>query len=680
MPAQRQRTAEEFVFPSGRRFTAWLEDVAPWAPEGWIGRLPDAVMPTHYFVRSLRSSSKYQLDMKTGKGFGHQEMNYGRRFPQAFVWVQGTADGGRSQLLLTGGRFTISGITSQHYILTYRSRERSWDFRSIDLHRFRSEVDGCNGTLLLTALSGHRRLELRVSAPAESASVGSGFSEQIYVPTTDGFSREPGSSESHTALAVVRLYAARSEPFTGHSRWWLWVSWDGGAADGCHGGAESIVWLWGGVSPSRDRRKGLRPIEYAIFRQAALERNGEFGGEYNCASSAPTATASTAATAFVGPARPSPLRRSKAKLKKINNPDISRDVSSLRHGHAAPMMTLAATTTTPRPASASLLAPTAAALVAAAAAFSVRKARRKRSLQEGIADFYDASTGKAMVDESVWVEIWGDHLHHGYYEDNSWRSLKQHQEAQVRMIEEVLSWAKVDGLSSVSTVLDVGCGVGGSSRYLQKKYGAKVTGITLSPKQCAQAQELSRKTGQEERCDFQVADALKMPFADDSFDLIWSLESGEHMPRKAEFMAEMHRAPWQRGPVAQGETFPMPDVRPTRPGRHATLGGIADYRQIAQEQLGMTGLRTDDWSQYIAPFWSAVIRSALQPRGWWALLRGGLETFRGALVMPLMNRGYRTGTIRFALLTGLKTGGATGSAPGEEYIHLEVMVLLMRLV
>ena len=36
--------------------------------------------------------------------------------------------------------------------------------------------------------------------------------------------------------------------------------------------------------------------------------------------------------------------------------------------------------------------------------------RKKRTLQEGIADFYDASTG-------VWVEIWGDHLHHGYYED-----------------------------------------------------------------------------------------------------------------------------------------------------------------------------------------------------------------------------------------------------------------------
>ena len=38
--------------------------------------------------------------------------------------------------------------------------------------------------------------------------------------------------------------------------------------------------------------------------------------------------------------------------------------------------------------------------------------------------------------------------------------------------------------------------------------------------------------GLADRASFQVADALQQPFADGSFDLVWSLESGEHMPDK----------------------------------------------------------------------------------------------------------------------------------------------------
>ena len=39
----------------------------------------------------------------------------------------------------------------------------------------------------------------------------------------------------------------------------------------------------------------------------------------------------------------------------------------------------------------------------------------------------------------------------------------------------------------------------------------------------------------------QVADALEMPFNDNSFDLVWSLESGEHMPDKSRFVNELAR-------------------------------------------------------------------------------------------------------------------------------------------
>ena len=39
----------------------------------------------------------------------------------------------------------------------------------------------------------------------------------------------------------------------------------------------------------------------------------------------------------------------------------------------------------------------------------------------------------------------------------------------------------------------------------------------------------------------QVADALQQPFTDAFFDLIWSLESGEHMPDKQRFVGELVR-------------------------------------------------------------------------------------------------------------------------------------------
>lgn len=38
-----------------------------------------------------------------------------------------------------------------------------------------------------------------------------------------------------------------------------------------------------------------------------------------------------------------------------------------------------------------------------------------------------------------------------------------------------------------------------------------------------------------------VGDALQQPFESDSFDLVWSLESGEHMPDKPTFVKELVR-------------------------------------------------------------------------------------------------------------------------------------------
>ncbi|RRT80097.1 hypothetical protein B296_00020685 [Ensete ventricosum] len=81
-------------------------------------------------------------------------------------------------------------------------------------------------------------------------------------------------------------------------------------------------------------------------------------------------------------------------------------------------------------------------------------------------------------------------------------------------------------------VVDVGCGIGGSSRYLSKKFEAQCEGITLSPVQAQRAHNLAVVEGLADRVTFQVADALEQPFSDGQFDLVWSMESGEHMPDK----------------------------------------------------------------------------------------------------------------------------------------------------
>ena len=81
-------------------------------------------------------------------------------------------------------------------------------------------------------------------------------------------------------------------------------------------------------------------------------------------------------------------------------------------------------------------------------------------------------------------------MHHGYYPNGTLRL--DHQQAQVDMIEEALRFADV---SSVSRGVDVGCGIGGSSRYIAKKYGATMDAVTLSPRQAARGNELNASAG-----------------------------------------------------------------------------------------------------------------------------------------------------------------------------------------
>jgi ubiquinone/menaquinone biosynthesis C-methylase UbiE len=77
-------------------------------------------------------------------------------------------------------------------------------------------------------------------------------------------------------------------------------------------------------------------------------------------------------------------------------------------------------------------------------------------------------------------------------------------------------------LSPGMRVLDVGCGIGGSARYIATACDCQVTGIDITGELIEVARELTRRCGLADRVAFQRASALDMPFEDAEFDHVWS--------------------------------------------------------------------------------------------------------------------------------------------------------------
>jgi tocopherol O-methyltransferase len=281
------------------------------------------------------------------------------------------------------------------------------------------------------------------------------------------------------------------------------------------------------------------------------------------------------------------------------------------------------------------------------------------NLYQDIREFYDASSG-------LWESIWGEHMHHGYYGKNGNYKLERRQ-AQIELIEELLIWADCDS-NPPQNIIDVGCGIGGSTLHLAQKFGSKATGITLSPVQASRAKERAAEAGLDSRVKFEVANALEMPFEDNSFDLVWSLESGEHMPDKTKFLQECYRvlkpggkmifATWCHretdslaGNLTADEVAHLKEIY--RVYCLPYVISLSEYRAIASE-CGFQIIKSDDWSTAVEPFWDVVINSAIAPQAIAGLFKAGWQTIQGALSLNLMSRGYARGLVRFGLICASK--------------------------
>lgn len=280
------------------------------------------------------------------------------------------------------------------------------------------------------------------------------------------------------------------------------------------------------------------------------------------------------------------------------------------------------------------------------------------TLNERIRHFYDRSTG-------LWLDAWGEHMHHGYYGPQGLER-KSHPQAQLDLIDELLTWGGVTHLPPGTRILDAGCGVGGSARYLARRFpGTKVLGLTLSPVQVLRGRRFNQEAGLDDRLDLEARDMLMLNEADGPFDLIWSLESAEHLVEKQQLFETFYRvlAPGGRLLMATWCRRPTP---PTLTAAESVLldrlchlyhlapfASRPDLMEMAARS-GFNHLESADWSAAVAPFWQAVRRSALRLQNLAGLLRAGWPAIRGAWAMQYMMEGYAKGLIEFAVLRAQK--------------------------
>ncbi|MEJ1931821.1 methyltransferase domain-containing protein [Nostoc sp. NIES-2111] len=286
-------------------------------------------------------------------------------------------------------------------------------------------------------------------------------------------------------------------------------------------------------------------------------------------------------------------------------------------------------------------------------------ARRYQS-SKSVANSYDQWT-----EDGILEFYWGEHIHLGHY--GSPPQKKDFLVAKSDFVHEMVRWGGLDKLPPGTTVLDVGCGIGGSSRILAKDYGFAVTGITISPQQVQRAQQL---TSEELNAQFLVDDAMALSFPDASFDVVWSIEAGPHMPDKAIFARELMRvlkpggimvlADWnQRDDRQKPLNFWEKPVMQQLLDQwsHPAFSSIEGFSELLVETGLVEGeVITADWTQQTLPSWlDSIWQGIVRPKGLVLFgLAGFIKSLREVPTLLLMRLAFGTGLCRFGMFRAVR--------------------------
>jgi len=150
-------------------------------------------------------------------------------------------------------------------------------------------------------------------------------------------------------------------------------------------------------------------------------------------------------------------------------------------------------------------------------------------------------------------------LHYGIWWDDT-RSLAEAIVNGDRFVAEKLA------VHASDHVLDMGCGVGGTSVFLAKTFGCRVTGITVSRVQLEQAVKYAAACGVRHLVRFELMDHTAMTFREATFTKAFTQETSNYAIDKRALLREAHRVLAPGGCYVSLDPFQRRDARPSEQG------------------------------------------------------------------------------------------------------------------
>jgi SAM-dependent methyltransferase len=187
-------------------------------------------------------------------------------------------------------------------------------------------------------------------------------------------------------------------------------------------------------------------------------------------------------------------------------------------------------------------------------------------------------------------------------------------------------------LKPESHLLDIGCGLGGASRYFAQERGCKVTGIDLTEDYVRVAGQLAARLNIGDPVSYRHSSALALPFEPESFDGAYMLHVGMNIRDKAALFAEVRHV------LKPGSEFGIYDVMCEKDGELAFpvswashpdmsfVDSAATYRSLLERSAFPDGAESKRVCSRIFPPDASARRVKRRPSAWPAHSNGCLCT------------------------------------------------------